>query len=90
MKTFFDNIRSVIALLVVILSYVFLFTITKTVIPPDNLPVVQTVVGLILAGLGGVIGYYFGSSKNESDKAKVDAAIEAGSTTTTTTTTQAV
>lgn len=90
MKVFFDNIRSIIALLVVILSYSFLFMITKTVIPPANLPVVQTVAGLVLAGLGVAIGYYFGSSKNESDKAKVEAAIETGSTTTTTTTTKAV
>lgn len=90
MKVFFDNIRSIIALLVVVLSYTFLFMITKTVIPPANLPVVQTVAGLVLAGLGVAIGYYFGSSKNESDKAKVEAAIETGSTTTTTTTTKAV
>lgn len=75
-KLLFENIRSVIALLVVILSYAFLFLVTKTNIPPANIPIVQTVSGLVLAALGVAVGYYFGSSKNESDKAKAASSIE--------------
>lgn len=86
MKTFFDNIRSIIALTVVVCSFTFLFLVTHTKIPAENLPVLNTSTGLILAALSGVVGYYFGSSKNESDKAKVDATVEISSTTTLTTT----
>lgn len=74
MKTFFDtffaNIRSIIALFVVVGAFGFLFALTRRDVPQNNKDVLQTAAGLVLAGLGGVIGYYFGSSKNESDKAK--------------------
>lgn len=72
-EKFFANIRSIIALLVVTCSFTFLFLLTKRDVPANNKDVLQTAAGLILAGLGGVVGYYFGSSKNESDKAKEDA-----------------
>lgn len=72
MEKLFSNIRSIIALLVVILSFVFLFLLLKTTIPAGNKDILQIAAGIILGSMAGVIGYYFGSSKNESDKAKTD------------------
>lgn len=68
----FDNIRSIIALSIVLLSFAFLFMLVLRAVPAENKEVVNIAAGLVLASLSGVAGYYFGSSKNESDKAKVD------------------
>lgn len=72
MEKIFANIRSIIGLLVVVLSFVFLFLLLKTTIPAGNKDILQIAAGIVLAAMGGVIGYYFGSSKNESDKAKTE------------------
>lgn len=70
LQLFFDNIRSIIALLVVTCSFGFLFFVVTKPVPVGNQALVNTAAGLVLAGLGGVVGYYFGSSKNETDAAK--------------------
>lgn len=75
-KGFFDNIRSVIGILIVVFSFSFLFLLLKRDVPVNNKDVLQTAAGLILGNLAAVAAYYFGSSKNESDKAKVDASVE--------------
>lgn len=72
MKYFIDNIRSIIGASVVLLSFTFLFCLLKVKIPVENKEILLTAAGVILAGMTGVTGYYFGSSKNESDKAKID------------------
>lgn len=77
MKTFFDtffaNIRAIIGLLIVSCSFTFLFLLLKRDVPPNNKDVLQTAAGFILGVVTTVGSYYFGSSKNESDKTKVDA-----------------
>jgi len=72
MEKLFSNIRSIIGLFVVVLSFAFLFLLLKIDIPTGNKDILQIAAGIILGSMAGVIGYYFGSSKNESDKAKTD------------------
>lgn len=76
MATFFElfgkNMRSIIALSIVWLSFTFLFILCFHAVPKDNVTVVNIAAGLILAGLGAVAGYYFGSSKDKSDKEKAE------------------
>ena len=74
MDKIFNNIRSIIALVVVLCAFAFLFLLVTKTMPEGNKDILQLSAGLVLAALSGVIGYYFGSSKNESDKAKTDAA----------------
>ena len=72
MEKLFLNIRSIIAFSIVIFSFGYLFSLLFVAIPEANKTIVYTSAGLVLAGLGAVTSYYFGSSKNESDKAKTD------------------
>lgn len=77
---FFDlfakNVRSIIAIIVVLGGFGFLFTLTRVKIPEGNATVLNVAAGLVLAALTGVIAYYFGSSKDKSDTDKSDAVIE--------------
>jgi uncharacterized membrane protein len=76
MEKFFDcfgkSMRSIIAFLVVILSFTFLFSLTRHEVPKANESIINVAAGLVLAALGVVIGYYFGSSKDKSDRDKAD------------------
>jgi uncharacterized membrane protein len=76
MEKFFDcfgkSMRSIIAFLVVILSFTFLFSLTRHEVPKGNESIINVASGLVLAALGVVIGYYFGSSKDKSDRDKAD------------------
>lgn len=76
MKNFFDlfakNMRSVIAFLVVVLSFTFLFVLIKAEIPKANESIINVAAGLVLAALGSVVSYYFGNSKDKSDRDKAD------------------
>jgi len=88
------NTRSLIAYLVVIGSFTFLFRLAEKEVPPANKDVLNTAAGLILGTLATVVGFYFGSSKNETDANNAVNAVATASTitnssTTTTTTTQA-
>ena len=74
MQNFYVNVRAIIGIIVIILSFVFLFALLKVKIPAENKDTLQIAVGILLAAMSGVIGYYFGSSKNESDKAKTEQA----------------
>lgn len=71
-KFLITNIRSLLGYTIVILSFGFLFALLKISIPPTNKDIIQISVGLVLAGLGGVTGYYFGSSKDKSDADKAN------------------
>lgn len=77
---FFDlfarNVRSIIAMIVVVGGFAFLFTLTQVKIPDGNETVLNVASGLVLAAMTGVIAYYFGSSKDKSDTDKSDALIE--------------
>jgi hypothetical protein len=75
MRKFFHNltqtsIRGVIAIIVIISSFGFLFSLLHYKIPPENKEVVTVSAGLILAGMGVVLGYYFGASKDKTDNEK--------------------
>ena len=72
MAKIFENTRSIIAFIIVLLSFSFLFALLFVKLPSENRDILQISAGLVLAALGFVTGYYFGSSKNESDKAKMD------------------
>lgn len=67
----FSNIRSIIALFIVLFAFTFLFTLLHYAVPPANKDIINTVTGLVIATISGVTGFYFGSSKNESDSKKV-------------------
>lgn len=66
------DIRNIIAIMVVGLSFTFLFLLVFVAVPDKNQSVINTSTGLVLAALGGVVGYYFGASKSETDKKKTD------------------
>lgn len=66
------SFRGPLAVIVVVLSFAFLFMLLWVPIPEPNKDAVMLAAGLVLAGLGVVLGWYFGSSKDkaDSDKAK--------------------
>lgn len=63
----FRFVRPLIALLVVILSFGFLFYLCLYPVPEQNKDIIQIAAGLDLALLGLVGAYYFGNSKDKSD-----------------------
>lgn len=75
--TLSQNTRSIIALIMTILSFAFLFLTAFHVIPIQNQAIVQTAMGFILSCLSGIAGYYFGSSKDKSDSEKAAIAKDA-------------
>lgn len=67
------DIRNIIAVMVVIGAFVLAYFFMIKEIPKENRDIVMVVAGSIFGGaLQGVLGYYFGSSKVEGDKAKSD------------------
>lgn len=70
MNCIFDNIRSIVAIAVVTLALGLVYIIAFHPIPPSNKDIMNIALGSVLTGLAGVVAYYFGSSKNESDKTK--------------------
>jgi len=74
MQNFYINIRAILAVIIILLSFLFMFMLLFVRVPDENKAIVYTASGLMLAGMGAVTSYYFGSSKNESDKAKTDQA----------------
>lgn len=74
-ELFAKNARSIIAVSVVWLAFAFLFILLYVPIPAQNETIINVATGLVLAALGGVIGYYFGSSKDKSDVDKADSDI---------------
>ncbi|HTG56440.1 MAG TPA: hypothetical protein VL943_09245 [Niabella sp.] len=68
------DIRNILAVIIVIGCFVLLYIMQIKDIPAGNKDVVLTAVGFVFGGaLAGVIGYYFGSSKSETDKTKKEA-----------------
>jgi predicted permease len=64
------DIRNIIAVMVVIGCFVMVYLFMAKEIPQPNRDLVMVVAGAIVGNLKDVTGYFFGSSKNESDKAK--------------------
>ena len=80
MNRFFElfsvNIRSILAFLVTLFSFGFLFLLLKYKVPEGNETVLNVAAGIVLAVLAGVTSYYFGASKDKSDTDKADSMIE--------------
>jgi hypothetical protein len=72
MDKFFKYTRSIIAFLVVIFSFGFLYLIALRNIPHENRDILTLSAGLILGVLATVAAYYFGSSKDKSDQDKAN------------------
>jgi len=75
-ELFAKNVRSIIALLVVILGFAFLFALLFVPIPLSNKDAVMLCSGIVLGVVVSVAAYYFGSSKDKSDVDKADSEIE--------------
>jgi hypothetical protein len=76
MKEFFGkitskDIRNVLAIIIVVGSYVLFYFLVIKEVPAANKDLLNIVAGMLFGGpLAAVAGYYFGSSKTEGDKAK--------------------
>lgn len=71
MKKFFENIgkteiRNILAVITVIGCFILLYLLQIKPIPDGNKDVLNVAIGFVFGGtLGGVSGYYFGSSKDD-------------------------
>lgn len=59
--------RSLLAFIVVIGSFVFLFSLVYRAVPEQNKDIIQVASGFVLGVIATVSGYYFGNSKDKSD-----------------------
>lgn len=65
------EIRSVLAILIILGGFSFIGVLLIAPIPPENKDLVNIVIGGVFTGtVASVANYYFGSSKNETDKTK--------------------
>jgi hypothetical protein len=81
----FKYARAVIAFMIVIGSFGFLFTLVYRSVPESNKDLINISAGFIFGLLTGVGAYYYGNSKDKSDS---EQAARAGTTTTATTVTK--
>lgn len=76
MKKFFENIgkteiRNMLAVIITVGCFILLYLLQVKEVPAQNQQVLNIAIGFVFGGgLAGVVGYYFGSSKNESDNNK--------------------
>ncbi len=77
-ELFGKNMRSIIAFLIIVFSFGFLYIlmIKKVEIPKENATILNVAAGLVLAAMGTVANYYFGSSKDKSDVEKADVEVK--------------
>lgn len=75
-ELFAKNARSIIAVFIVIGGFSFLFSLLHYKIPGGNETVLNVATGLVLAAMGAVTSYYFGSSKDKSDVDKADSEVK--------------
>lgn len=64
------DIRNIIAVMFVVGSFVMIYLFMIRDIPGANRDLLMVVAGAIVSNLKDVTSYFFGSSKNEADKAK--------------------
>lgn len=65
---FYKFVRPILAYMVVVFSFGFLFCVVFIKIPTENKDTVNLCAGLVLGVLAVVVGYYFGTSKDKSDQ----------------------
>ncbi len=73
MKKFFQNIgtadiRNILAVLYVTMVLTYIYVLAFVTVPKENRDLVNIIGGNVVAGLGIVLGYYFGASKKDSDQ----------------------
>ena len=60
------DIRNVLAIMVILLSFCFLFLLALHKVPIENKDLVNISTGFVIgASVGAIIGYYFTSSKDK-------------------------
>jgi hypothetical protein len=64
------DIRNIIAVMFVTGCFVMIYLFMIRDIPVPNRDLLMVVAGAIVSNLKDITGYFFGSSKNEADKAK--------------------
>lgn len=69
MKKFiaFVYARPLLAYIIVLCSFAFFFSLIWKAIPKENRDLVALAMGYLLARVGEITAYYFGSSKDKSD-----------------------
>lgn len=70
MKDFFKKItsaeiRNILALLYVSLVLAYIYVLAFVPVPAQNKDLVNILAGTVIGGLGPILGYYFGASKND-------------------------
>lgn len=76
MKDFFKNIgkteiRNILAVITVIGCFALLYLMQVKAIPAENQQVLNVAIGFVFGGLlAGVSGFFFGSSKSDTDNKK--------------------
>ena len=68
----FRYARPIIAMTIIFFSFIYLFAISFIKIPAENKDTVNLMTGFVLTMTAGVITYYFGTSKDKSDKDQQD------------------
>jgi len=59
-----EHITEILALIITLGSFIFLFTLLFVSIPNENKDITNITIGFVLGSfVAGVAGYYFGSSK---------------------------
>lgn len=87
MKTLTDNIKSILTIVVILISYGMLVLILLKY--GDDKQIVSQVLIAVISGITGILGYYYGYSQGASKKDEAQAAQLANTQVTSTTTTQA-
>lgn len=67
------EIRNIIAVVYVIMVLAYVYVLAFKPVPPQNKDLVNVLGGVVIGGVTIILSFYFGSSKNESDKTKTDA-----------------
>jgi hypothetical protein len=67
-----QDIRNTLAVVIVALTFIFLFKLLTKAIPAENQNSVNTLGGLVFGAFGLVVSYFFGQSKSEVDQQKKD------------------
>lgn len=57
------DIRNIIAVIYVSMVLVYIYVLVFKPVPPENKDLVNVIGGNVIGGMGIVLGYYFGSSK---------------------------
>lgn len=65
------SIRNILAIIITLGCFILLYVMVLKPIPVENKDPLNIALGFVFGGaLAGVVGYFFGSSKNETDAKK--------------------